>query len=72
MPRFRILSSFNLDKIRNRGITQDTVKGLNEGNRDEPPLEFRDRVYSFRSRLGRTTKASPRPRPASPPPSGGK
>lgn len=57
------LKQFNLDKIRGRGdIGHDTVKGLNEGNAAEPPQEFRDRYSSYKSRLGRATKASPKGR----------
>ena len=44
-------------------MTQDTAAGLNQGNASEPPAEFRERYYNFRSKLGRATKATPKKPP---------
>jgi hypothetical protein len=55
---------FNTEKIRARGgIPQDTARGLNEGNVDQPPQELRERYFSYKSKAGRAAKATPKRRP---------
>jgi hypothetical protein len=58
---------FNLDAFRgNRGIKQDESRGLNEGNRDEPPPELKERYFNYKSRLGRASRTSSPRQPATP------
>jgi len=50
-------------------MPEDTLRGMNEGVRSEPPPEWRDKVQGYKSRIARS-KATGKKRTAQPTPAG--
>jgi hypothetical protein len=71
LPGFDRSQRIGTKNLTDRGsMPQDTVKGMNEGVRSEPPAEWRGKVEGYKSRIARS-KVTAKPRAAQPKTSGG-